>query len=292
MQRVLLLGATGMLGNAVYGVLKDGYELVLAVRNPARIELLDRMHGSPGKRRIVTWDAALAQQDFVARKGFPGDALVSLRREVGEVDWAINALGITIPFAARDAALTWFVNGALPHLLSRLYPQSLVHITTDCVYDGKEGFPYDERSPKSPPELYGLSKSLGEPADCLTLRTSIIGRELGGFTGLLEWFLQQQGRTIRGFANHFWNGITTRQFGWICHQIMQHPGKFPRSGVFHVFSTVVPKLEMLQKFQQKYHVDCTIVPDYENRLNRTLSTVKEMNELLHIPSFDQMLEAL
>ncbi len=292
MKRVLLLGATGMLGSAVYGVLKDRYQLVLAVRHPTKIELLERAHGTAVGSQVVPFDAGGMLQDFQARKADPGEALASFLGAAGDVDFVINAIGVTIPFAARDPALTLFVNGALPHVLARVFGARLIHITTDCVYNGREGFPYDEASAKSPTDLYGLSKSLGEPTDCLTLRTSIIGRELDGFTGLLEWFLGQKGKTIHGFTNHFWNGITTRQFGVICDTIMQNPGRFPRSGLYHVYSTVVSKYEMLKKFQQKCNLDCTIVPENENRLNRTLATVRELNGLLEVPSFEQMLEAL
>ena len=292
MKRVLLLGATGMLGSAVYGVLQNKYKLTLAVRNPNKIDLLERVYGGTAAHRIVAFDAAAMYQDFVSKRGFPGTALTRFVSEVGEVNHVINAIGVTIPFALREPALTFFVNGALPHLLAEMFGEKLIHITTDCVYSGAEGYSYDETSAKSPVDLYGLSKSLGEPTKCLTIRTSIIGRELEGFTGLLEWFLQQAGKTITGFSGHYWNGVTTQQFGEICHQLMSFPESFPRRGLFHVFSTVVSKYEMLRVFQQKYGLDCTIVPEHEKKLNRSLTTVKELNGLLKIPSFNEMLAAL
>jgi dTDP-4-dehydrorhamnose reductase len=213
-------------------------------------------------------------------------------RRVGKIDHVINAIGVTIPFSMREPALTFFINGALPHILAESFGEKLIHITTDCVYNGKEGFPYNENSSKSPTDLYGLSKSLGEPTGCLTIRTSIIGRELDGMSGLLEWFLQQEGKTITGFAEHYWNGITTQQFGKLCDQIMQSPDAFPRRGIYHVFSTVVSKYEMLLSFQRKYGIRCTIKADNENKLNRSMTSVKELNQLLRVPAFPQMLEAL
>jgi dTDP-4-dehydrorhamnose reductase len=292
LKRVLLLGATGMLGSAVHDVLKDKYQLLLAVRNIEKVSLLDWDPKGAAKHYVQCFDAAPIYRDYAEKKGFPGATLSAFLQQVGEVDHVINALGVTIPFALRDPALTFFVNSALPHILARTFGEKLIHITTDCVYSGSEGFPYNEKSPKSPPDLYGLSKSLGEPTDCLTIRTSIIGRELDGFTGLLEWFLQQEGKTITGFKGHYWNGITTRQFGEICHKLISSPNSFPRRGLFHVFSTVVSKYDMLQAFQRKYGIRCTIQPDHEKMLNRSLSTVKELNALLKIPSFDEMLAAL
>jgi dTDP-4-dehydrorhamnose reductase len=292
MKRVVLLGATGMLGNAVYDVFKDDYELVLAVRNPKKLPLLDKTFGGVNRHSAICFDAAALYADFTCKKGHPGEQYSNFLRQLGDVDFVINAIGVTIPFSLKDPALTFFVNGALPHILASTFGERLIHITTDCVYSGKQGFPYDEKSPKSPPDVYGLSKSLGEPADCLTIRTSIIGRELDGFTGLLEWFLQQKGKTITGFANHFWNGITTHQFGHCCDQIMRNRGAFPRSGIYHVFSTVISKYDMLLRFREHYNLDCTILADRQNTLNRTLNTVKELRGMLQIHSFDQMVDAL
>ena len=292
MKRVLLLGATGMLGSAVYGVLNKKYDLILGIRNLDKVALLEKAYGATDKAKILPFDATLIYQDYVAKKGSPGEHMTQFLARVGEVDHVINATGVTIPFALREPAMTFFVNGALPHILAQHFQERLIHITTDCVYDGKAGFPYDENSPKSPVDIYGLSKSLGEPANCLTIRTSIIGRELDGFTGLLEWFLQQKGKSITGFAEHYWNGITTQQFGKLCDQIMESPDAFPRRGVHHVFSTAASKYEMLLAFQRKYGIPCTIKADKENKLNRTITTVKELNRMLKVPSFTEMLAAL
>jgi dTDP-4-dehydrorhamnose reductase len=292
MKRVLLLGATGMLGSAVYGVLSQKYELILGVRNLDKLALLEKTHGGTARHEVLPFDAALIYQDYVARKGDRGEYLTEFLRRAGNVDHVINAIGVTIPFALREPALTFFVNGALPHILAETFGEKLIHITTDCIYNGKEGFPYNENSSKSPTDLYGLSKSLGEPTGCLTIRTSIIGRELDGLTGLLEWFLQQDGKTITGFAEHYWNGITTKQFGILCDKIMQSPDSYPRRGVYHVFSTVVSKYEMLLAFQRKYGIHCTIKADKENRLNRSMTSAKELNRLLQVPSFSDMLEDL
>jgi dTDP-4-dehydrorhamnose reductase len=281
-----------MLGSAVYGVLQNKYKLTLAVRNPNKIDLLERVYGGTAAHRIVAFDAAATYQDLVSKRGIPGNTLTRFVNEVGEIDHVINAIGVTIPFSLREPALTFFINGAFPHLLAEMFGEKLIHITTDCVYSGTNGYPYDENSPKSPPDIYGLSKSLGEPTECLTIRTSIIGRELDGFTGLLEWFLQQEGKTLTGFAEHYWNGITTKQFGELCDRIMSSPNGFPRRGLYHVFTTPVSKYEMLLAFQRKYGVHCAIQPDTEKKLNRTLSTRKELNEMLKVPSFEEMLAAL
>jgi dTDP-4-dehydrorhamnose reductase len=292
MKKILLLGATGMLGSAVYGVLRGKYDLVLGIRNEDKLPLLEKSYGQVNGSKIIPFDAAKIYQDYLAKKGSPGEYLSQFFEQVEDVDHVINAIGVTIPFSLKEPSLTFFINGALPHILAQHFGEKLIHITTDCVYNGKDGFPYDENSPKSPVDLYGVSKGMGEPTNCLTIRTSIIGRELDGFTGLLEWFLQQEGKTITGFAEHYWNGITTKQFGILCERIMSSPEAYPSRGLYHVFSNPVSKYEMLLTFKEKFGVRCTVKADKENKLNRTIATVKELNQKLKVPSFTDMVNAL
>lgn len=289
---IAILGATGMLGSGVYGALRDDYQLTLVVRDVSGIGLLEKAWGGTSKHRVFVFDANDVYDDFYRKFDRASPALMELFSALESAEYVINCIGITIPHSLRDPSRTFFMNTALPHLLAQGFGERLIHITTDCAFNGSEGYPYSERSPKTPVDIYGLSKALGEPTECLTLRTSIIGRELSGFHGLLEWFLQQNEKTITGFANHFWNGITTKQFGKICDTIIKNPERFPRAGLFHVFSTTLSKYEMVLKFREKYNIDCEITPDHEKKLNRTLTTIHELNALLQIPSFDAMLEDL
>jgi len=61
-----------------------------------------------------------------------------------------------------------------------------IHITTDCVFSGKNDKPYNELHYHDPEDFYGKSKSLGEPISCTTIRTSIIGEEMGDGRSLLS----------------------------------------------------------------------------------------------------------
>src|SRR3989344_5874609 len=282
MKKVLILGATGMLGSAVYGVLKDRYDLTLTVHSKDKLALLENAFGK-NTHYVIEFDAQKIQAD---PSYFDNFAL-----ETGGVDYIINTIGITAPFAEKNPALTFFVNGNLPNILSKAFGPRLIHITTDGVYDGKRG-PYDERSPKSPVGIYAESKSRGEPEDSLTLRTSIIGRELEGHTSLIEWFLHQEGKTIQGFAEHYWNGVTAKEFGNVCDRIMSSPGKYPVSGIYHIFSDTVSKYDILVALKEKFNVRCFIVPEHEHICNRTLSTIYDFNKELGIPSFKEMLARL
>ncbi len=280
-----------MLGHAVYGVLKDKYDLTVTVRSKDKVSLLEKKYGKVSAK-VLEFDAEKAMLDYRDKKGNPGATIETILKEAGPIDYCVNAIGVTIPFSLKDPGLTFFVNGALPHIFAGLLGEKFIHITTDCAFSGKAGFPYDENSVKSPTDLYGLSKSLGEPTRSLTLRTSIIGRELYGFTGLLEWFLQQKGKTITGFSQHFWNGITTKQFGKVCDAIMSDPAAYPKTGLYHIFTKPVDKFTMLKTFEQKYKIGCAINSDDQNKLNRTMSTVHPLCEKLKIPSFEQMVGEL
>lgn len=289
---VLILGATGMLGSAVYDVLKDKYNLILTVRSLKKINLLSKTYGSPQNHKVVEFDVNLLYQDYLTGKGWLSNYLNNFLKQVNSSDYIINAIGVTIPYALENPALTFFINASFPHILAKIFGHKFIHITTDCVYNGIDGFPYTENSLKTPVDLYALSKSLGEPSECLTLRTSIIGRELEGFTGLLEWFLHQKGKTISGYVYHFWNGITTREFGKVCDKIISNRNQFPKTGIYHIFSETISKYEMLKKFREKFNIDCKIVKEKTKRLNRTLSTIYDFNSQLKMPSFDEMLKEL
>ena len=273
MKKVLILGATGMLGSAVYSVLKDKHNLILTTRDLRDIKFLNSTYGEVEKHQIKNFDLKFVYRDYINKNSFSGNYLSSFLSEVGDIDYVVNAIGITIPFSLNDPTLTFFINSAFPHIMADIFGYKFIHITTDCVYNGKSDYPYNEKSIKTPLDIYGLSKSLGEPKNCLTLRTSIFGRELVGFTGLLEWFLKQEGKTISGFANHFWNGITAKEFGIVCDKIISFPEKYPKIGLYHIFSETISKYEMLLRFKEKYGLDCNIEKDFNLKRNRTLNTV-------------------
>jgi len=294
-KKIAIIAPTGMLGSAVYNVLKDKYDLILIYRNEEKMKRLDDVYGGVNNHKLIKFDLYRIYNDYLSglHNKIDSSNLKRLFESIGEIDSLINCAGIINIYAAKDPAFTLFLNGAFPHLLSENYKDKFIQITTDCAFNGLEGYPYDENSTKTPVDIYGLSKILGEPKDkSLVLRTSIIGPEIAGHVSLLDWFKQQEGKTINGFANHFWNGITTKQFGKICDEIITNPEKYPQTGLYHIFSNSVSKYEMLLKFKEKYNIDCEIKKDEEQKLNRTLSTIYDFNKKLNIPSFDQMIEEL
>ncbi|TMQ67756.1 MAG: sugar nucleotide-binding protein [Candidatus Eisenbacteria bacterium] len=269
MSRIALIAPTGMLGSAVYDVLKDRHELILVYRDESRLELLERTYGKSSARG-VRFDLAALRDDFL--RGFTtqsiAPSLAALVDGIGEVDGVVNAAGVIKPYSLVDPFMTLFINGTVPHLLAAAYGSRLIQITTDCAFSGLDGAPYTEDSPHSPNDLYGLSKSIGEPSGrSLVLRTSIIGPEIHGFVSLVAWV----------------------KFGRVVDEIVSHRGRYPDHGLFHIFSTAVTKYEMVTAIAKKYDVKAMITPDNGPALDRRLATVKDLNGALRVPSFGDML---
>ncbi|MFA4930467.1 MAG: sugar nucleotide-binding protein [Patescibacteria group bacterium] len=295
MKTIAISAPTGMLGSAVYNELKDKYKLVLIYRGDKNLELLEKAYGNTQNHRRIQLDLMDIYQDY--ELGFTntviGPNTKKLIEEIGEIDGFINCAGIIKPHSTKDPKTTLFINGAIPHILSGIYEKKLIQITTDCAFNGLESAPYDENSTKTPNDLYGLSKSLGEPSQkSLVLRTSIIGPEIHGFVSLIEWFKQQGGKTIKGFKTHLWNGITTKQFGKICDTIFSNRSDFPDNGLFHIYANDVTKLDMIMAFKEKFKIDVTIEEASPSPVDRRLRTIYDLNQKLNIPLFKDMVNEL
>jgi dTDP-4-dehydrorhamnose reductase len=288
-KKIVIIAPTGMLGNAVYNQLQEKYELVLLYRKKDFLKLL------PDYNNHVTIQCDLEVLYSEYKTGFAAyvnSTLSNIVKKIGKIDGIINCAGLTKPHSLQNPELTFFINGAFPHILSEIYKEKLIQIATDCVFDGNEHAPYDENASKFPTDLYGLSKSLGEPSEnSLVLRTSIIGEELHGDTLLISWLLKQRGEVF-GFTNHFWNGITTKQFAKICDEIIAKREKYPQCGLFHIFSNDVTKYEMLEVLKKKYNLPIAIVPKEMQKVDRRLRTIHSLNEQLRVPNFEIMMKEL
>lgn len=215
MKNVLVIGASGMLGSMivdylsrdsvaqVFGTVRSIPQLTRFSRIYPEVQWLDFCYGP--ERRTLAFEA------------------------LGRPDWIVNAVGITKPHIKEDDSAqienAISVNCALPHDLAR-YAASrgcqVLQIATDCVYSGKGGS-YLEGAPHDALDVYGKTKSLGETwqPNVHHLRCSIIGPEPKDFKFLLEWFRRQpSGATVNGFANHYWNGVTTLHFAKLCKGII------------------------------------------------------------------------
>jgi len=257
--RILILGATGMLGHKLWQRLSARFPDVYAtMRAPRSAFTACGLFDSP--RVIDRVDAS--------EHGALERVLDDVRP--GEI---VNCIAVTKRREATDDALASIeLNAALPHRLARWAQTNrarLVHFSTDCVFAGTTGS-YTETSPTDAADVYGRTKALGEVAGphALTLRTSFIGRELTRGTELLEWFLAQRGRTIRGWRKALYTGVSTVRMAEIVATLIE---RHPRlTGLLQVASPVISKYDLLGLAREAFAADVTIEPDDEHGERRNL----------------------
>ena len=260
--RVLILGTAGMLGHKLWQLLGKQFDVVGTVRGSfepyARYGIYDR------DRLIGGIDA----QDF--------DSVI---RAVAEArpDTVINCIGIIkqLP-SAHDPVLSISVNSLFPQRLGRLCQAAqarLMHISTDCVFNGRKGM-YTEDDPSDAEDLYGRTKYLGEVSgsNCLTLRTSIIGRELATTSGLVEWFLSNDGGKVRGYTNAIYSGFTTNALSHVIADLID--SKSDLSGLYQVSSDPINKFELLRLLRKAYEVNLEIEPYADLAIDRSLDSTR------------------
>lgn len=258
--RVLILGGAGMLGHKLWQVLRERFDTWVTVRSGypayARYDLFDPEHTVGG---VDVFDF-----DTVMR------AVATVHPEV-----VVNAVGIIkqLP-TAKDPIVSLTVNSLFPHRLAVLCQAAgarLIHISTDCVFSGRKGM-YTEDDAPDAEDLYGRSKLLGEVSSpcCLTLRTSIIGRELESANGLVEWFLSNQGGRVQGYTNAIYTGFPTLVLAQIIADVIErHPDL---SGLYHVSSEPISKYELLCLLHDAYRVSTEIEPFSDVRIDRSLDS--------------------
>jgi dTDP-4-dehydrorhamnose reductase len=165
------------------------------------------------------------------------------------------------------------INALFPHHLAKLCQAAnirLIHISTDCVFSGLRGN-YQESDVADANDLYGRTKFLGEVSyeNCLTLRTSLIGRELEQSHGLIEWFLRQKKKIIHGYTRAVFSGFTTNAFAEIITLIIT---KYPHmEGIWHVASEPISKFELLSLVKKFHGLDIQIEPDETFVCDRSLN---------------------
>ena len=263
--RILVLGASGMLGNAMYRTLSEHAEL----------EVWGSVRSSSAKRFFAE---SLATRLLAGVDVENTDSLSALFERV-RPQLVVNCIGLVKQFAeADDPLLALPINAMLPHRLSRycrLLGARLVHFSTDCVFSGKRGG-YREADVSDAEDLYGKSKYIGEVAGphALTMRTSIIGHEFVSRHGLVEWFLHQDGR-VRGYRRAVFSGLPTVEIARIVRDVV-----IPRpdlSGVYHVAAAPITKHDLLELVAREYGKTIMIEPDDSVVIDRSLVAERFMD---------------
>ena len=260
--RVLVLGASGMLGHAVFRLLagNPGFDVRGSVRSTGALG-----HFAPALRQQITCGVDVENNDSLI------GLMTTHRPEV-----VINCVGLVKQLAAADDPLAALpINAMLPHRLAHLCGLAgarLVHVSTDCVFSGRRGA-YREEDEADALDLYGRSKHIGEVdyPHAVTLRTSIIGHELGTAHGLVGWFLAQTAG-VKGYGRAVFSGLPTVELARVIRDfVIPTPSLH---GVHHVSADPINKYDLLRLIAESYGKSPDILRDDTFVIDRSLDSTR------------------
>ena len=278
--RVCILGAGGMLGHMlvrvlsethdVYGTSKQGWSETAGL---ARFLVKERWIGGVDAKDITTLSKCFAEHQF---------------------DAVINCIGVVkqrVDRTTDDEMIE--INAQFPHKLLSIcnaHGSRLIHISTDCVFSGKNG-DYVETDTPDPVDIYGSSKLAGEIVDAhnLTIRTSHVGRELTNFTSLFEWLLENRGKQVVGYSNAIYSGLTTFSLSVVINSLLTVGSSI--GGLVHVASNPLSKYQLITELNNRLGLGIDVKIDHSVTINRSLRPSDQLKQLaIKIPSWDQMLD--
>jgi len=280
LDRILILGGTGMLG----------HRLVQA-----------------GSQRGETWTTTRRSWNDLESFGFYDESRTITEIDAMNLDAVcgvirdlkptavVNCIGIIKQQSlAKDPIASLTINALLPHVAAKASAgvgAKFIHVSTDCVFDGRRGS-YREDDLTNAEDLYGRSKAMGEVTDhgALTLRTSIIGHELEAKFGLLEWFLKGH-RQVRGFTKALFTGFTTNELSRVILDTLENHDNL--TGLYQVASEPISKFELLKLFRDAFGTNTLILPECEIVIDRTLDGSRfQLATGYSAPSWPEMIDEL
>jgi dTDP-4-dehydrorhamnose reductase len=261
MEKVAVIGSTGMLGYAVSSYYKTNkYEVV-----------------------------EISRSEF----DIASEPIEKLEKYFSGCEIVINCAGVIKPTIAKNSIENVLrINSMFPRNLAKLCSKlgiKCFHVTTDCVYTGKKG-KYNEEDFFDADDLYGLSKNAGENKDCMVIRTSIIGEEKGQSRSLLEWAKSQTGKEVNGFTNHLWNGVTTLYLAEVIENILKQ--NLYQKGIFHIHSpNTVNKFELLNIFNNVYELSFSKInaTEAKDAIDRSMTSIYDLTEKVCVKTIEEQL---
>jgi len=259
-QRIVILGASGMLGNALTRYFSQEPDCLVTgtVRSKKSIGLLPQ-----NLQENIVWGIDAINFDTVRE-------FIKVQRP----NIVINCVGLVKQLSdANDPLIALPINSLFPHMLARCcaeYSARLVHMSTDCVFNGSKGGYLDDDIPDAL-DLYGVSKRLGEVdyTNAITLRTSIIGHELDGSRSLVDWFLSQK-ESVKGFSKAVFSGLPTVEIARIIKDYVIPNEKL--HGVYHVSADPINKYDLLKLLANIYGHDTKVIRDVKFIIDRSLNS--------------------
>ena len=268
MKKILILGATGLIGHQVYLRLNVNKNFVVS---------------SIARQRKISDDTVLldARDEHLLEK-----VIVDINPDI-----IVNCMGVLIAEANRDPENAIFLNSYIPQYLKNIansFDAKLVHISTDCVFSGKKGL-YTEDDIRDADDTYGRTKALGEVTESphVTLRTSVVGPELKEGEELFHWFMSQEGR-IKGFTKSYWSGVTSLELAKAVECVIEKDIQ----GLYHITNGIpINKYELLMLFK-KYTNKEIEIESVEGRVTNKsfLDTRKEIDYA--VPGYEEMIREM
>lgn len=262
---ILILGGAGMLGHKLFQQLRKSYpKTFCTIRgsvNDGPIQNVELFHTGGVVEHFDVANFSAVERFLLEQKPIV----------------VINCIGIIKQrAAAKEAIPSIEINALFPHRLASVcesWGGRLIHFSTDCVFSGKRGN-YTEKDAADAQDLYGRTKCLGEATSgpAITLRTSIIGRELAHRESLLEWFLQQNHKRISGFTRAIFSGVTTNYMTHVIETLIKDYPKL--TGLFQVTSPAISKFDLLCLLRDSYRLDVEIIPDSDFYCDRSMKGEK------------------
>ena len=273
MEKVLVLGNKGMLGHVLYETfqaidISEKYDVIGINRSD--------YHRDNKSHRLDVLNFNELEQ-FIKNQG---------------PKYIVNCIGSLVEASIKNPSLAIQTNSLLPHFLNEIsekYNFKLIHISTDCVFDGEKGM-YIESDKKTEINYYGLTKNIGEIDNSrnLTIRTSIIGPELKlKTTGLFNWIISQKGETINGYSNAIWSGLTTIELSkfiiWSFDKNI--------TGIIHATNSKgISKYDLIKLINKIFDLNIDLLKNKDYEIDKTLLNTKINN--YNFPSYIKMIEEM
>lgn len=279
--KVLIIGATGMLGYSLFSNLSDYSEL----------DVYGTVRSIKGKEFFFTekLDKLITNVD-VSNITELEAAIVNVKPNI-----VINCIGLIKQHGiSKQHVDAISINSLLPHQIAAIcdrFDAKLIHFSTDCVFTGDKG-DYLECDMPDAQDLYGKSKCLGEVdyAPHLTLRTSIIGHELSSNVSLIDWFLSQDGNT-KGFSKAIFSGLPTCVIAKIiAENIIPH---IDITGLYQLSVDPIDKYSLLKLVSSIYDQKIDIEESTELVIDRSLNSQRLRDKInFQVPTWDTLISAM
>lgn len=272
--KILILGADGMVGHKIAKSFSNS-DFDLCLNSRSRSQYIKKYFPNS---IVSNFDFNKQKIENLLNKFMP--------------NYVINAVGVTIRRGASDNKETNYINSQLPKkidLWCMENQKNQILFSTDCVFSGDKGNYKDFDLPDSN-DYYGKSKGKGEidSLHTITLRSSMIGREIYNKSELLEWVISNKSKQIKGYYNVIYSGVTTL---WMSKVLIEIIKNYPNlHGIYNISSPPISKFELITKINHYFKLNIDIVKDYSYSSNKSLNSDRFFSKTkFKKPNWDEML---